>query len=98
MKPDLYTKAVLTVVAAMLVVIGYKSIVKPETTAYAAETFAGLQFSVDSGHGYSFFDPRTGEISSYTWRPSEGTNKAALAWQYRLTKIGDPLTVEHQPR
>jgi hypothetical protein len=35
MKPDLYTKAILTVVALMLTVIACKPLISPETTASA---------------------------------------------------------------
>ncbi|MGO9257070.1 MAG: hypothetical protein ACLQU1_12310 [Bryobacteraceae bacterium] len=61
MKPDLYTKAVLTVVALLLGVIVCKSVIHPDTTAEAQGVFAGLQFTGDLGHLVAF-DTRTGEL------------------------------------
>jgi len=43
MKPDLYTKAVLTVIAFLLVMIGCHQYVSPATTVKAEGPFANLQ-------------------------------------------------------
>ena len=42
MKPDRYTKAVLTVIALMLVVIACTPLINPNTTAEAQGSFAGV--------------------------------------------------------
>jgi hypothetical protein len=64
MKPDLYTKAVLTVIAVMLTVIACKTVISPGTTASAQSApFAGVQYS--NAPTTSFFDARTGEIWLY---------------------------------
>jgi hypothetical protein len=64
MKPDLYTKAVLTVIAFMLVMIGCRQYVIPTTTVHAEGPFAGVQFSGNSTH-FTLFDSRTGDIWEY---------------------------------
>ena len=61
MRIDLYTKAVLTIIAVMLSVIASKQLVSPRV-ASAQGTFAGVQFTVIAGGGSDFFDSRTGEI------------------------------------
>ena len=66
MKPDLYTKVVLTVIAVMLSLIVCNQFLNPTSTAQAADAkFASMQFN---GGPYSFtmFDTRTGDIWGYT--------------------------------
>ena len=62
--PDLYTKAVLTIIAIVLIVIAYNqkrntttcvSTEKAMTVKTPEAQFAGLQFVFSNG--YSFFDP-----------------------------------------
>ena len=53
MKPDLYTKAVLTVIAIMLSVIASKPIFNPDTTASAQTAFAGMQMTGANGQYFS---------------------------------------------
>jgi hypothetical protein len=49
MRPDLYTKAVLTVIAVTLAVIAFKPLVGPQATVSAQSAppvvFSGMQFS-----------------------------------------------------
>jgi hypothetical protein len=80
MKPDVYTKVVLTVIALVLVVIAAKPLLKPDTTVNAQSTFSGVQFS-SSDRGYAFFDPRTGDLWSYRGDITH----------FRLTKLGGRL-------
>jgi hypothetical protein len=89
MKPDVYTKAVLTVIALLLAVIAFKPLISPETTASAQGQFAGVQFNGGlASDDIGFFDPRSGEI----WGYSGGE----LWSKRRLTKLGQPLAVEFQ--
>jgi hypothetical protein len=84
MKPDLYTKAVLTVIALALMLIACNQYAHPSVTARAEGPFAGVQFSSD--HGPAFFDTRTGEVSLYDWG-------GALGAKLRLTTPGGSLLV-----
>jgi len=86
MRIDLYTKAVLTIIAITLSVIASNQLVSPRV-AGAQGTFGGVQFSSAGGYSY-FFDSRTGEIWSY----SIGDGK--MQAKRRLTKIGQPMLVE----
>ncbi len=82
MKPDLYTKAVLTVIAFMLVMIGCHQYVSPTTIVKAEGQFAGVEFV--SNAQIAFFDSRTGEVWVYRWNGS-------LDKHYRVTTLGQPL-------
>jgi hypothetical protein len=86
MRIDLYTKAVLTIIAVMVTVIASNQLISPRV-ASAQVTFAGLQFTGGGGYSY-FFDSRTGEIWSY----SIGDGK--MQAKRRVTKLGQPLQVE----
>jgi len=83
MRIDLYTKAVLTIIAIALAVIASNQFISPGG-ASAQGTFAGLQFSSAGGYSY-FFDSRTGEVWSY----SIGDGKMQAMRQ--LTKLGQPM-------
>ena len=88
MKLDLYTKAVLTVIALLLALIACKPLLSPETTASAQGALAGVQFTTFIAEGsrtYGFFDSRTGEVWFY-----DGSDLMPLT-QIRLTKLGDRL-------
>ena len=87
MKPDLYTKALLTVIAIMLSVIALRPMVSPEATAQAQGSFAGL---IPAGP-YAFFDTRTGDLWDYTYH-GENTAKQLDVWHYKMTRPGAPLT------
>ena len=79
MKPDLYTKVVLTVIAFMPVMIGCHQYIGPTAVAHAEGPFAGVQFSGGTLQ-FTLFDSRTGDISSYNKFSSE----------VRRTKISAP--------
>jgi hypothetical protein len=64
MKPDLYTKAVLTVIALVLVLIACNQYVHPAATASAQGPLANVQFSGNTG-SFTLFDQRTGDVWSY---------------------------------
>jgi hypothetical protein len=75
MKPDFYTKAVLTVIALMLTVIACKPLVSPDATTRAETApFAGVQFWSDAGATFAF-DIRTGDIYRYEWVQTYGAEK-----------------------
>ena len=87
MKTDLYTKAVLTVIALMLAVIACNQYINPRVTAQAQAQsgFSSVQFSYDGG--MYFFDSRTGEVWFY------GTSaQARPVFKGRLVKLGELLT------
>ena len=63
MRIDLYTKAILTIVALLLAVIVMKPILQPQS-ALAAGSFAGIQFGY-SGGNHAFFDGSTGDVWEY---------------------------------
>ena len=89
MKPDLYTKAVLTVVAIMLAVIVFR-LPNGEVTV-KAQAPTGLQFSY-TPEGPAFFDPATGDIWRYTDTQRANDNGGELIRHYRLIQPGQPLT------
>jgi hypothetical protein len=72
MKPDLYTKVVLTIIALALVLIACNHYSQPAVTAQAEGPFAGVQFSGDS-RGFVLFDSRTGDIWQYYSNVGMGT-------------------------
>jgi hypothetical protein len=90
MKNDLYTKAVLTVIAVSLVVIALKPIIHPEIASAQTGAFSGVQmsaaFSQGTGLYFMFFDPKTGRM----WRYRE--NDPAVFSGHQLTKLGEPFT------
>jgi len=86
MKPDIYTKAVLTIIAIMLTVIVCKPIISPDTTARADGPFSEVEFGVLNGV-LVFFDTRTGDIYNYADpKPGETVYKHA-----KLAQLGQPL-------
>ena len=93
MKPDLYTKAVLTVIAFMLVMIGCHQYVSPTTTVKAEGPFAEVQYN-----DFSFFDPRTGELWMYSGNGTTGGHPAKLVQKYRLVQLGQPLLHEFEAK
>ena len=86
MKPDLYTKAVLTVIAASLVALAGNDYLNPKITAQAQPS--QLQFSA-TGSNANFFNPATGELWSYRW---EGRLEA----KGKLTRPGGALVMDGQ--
>jgi hypothetical protein len=87
MKPDLYTKAVLTVTAAALVALAANQYINPKATAQAQGAAGELKFSDGNPGVVTFFDGRTGEVVEYL--PSGQVSR-----KWRLTKVGQPLLVE----
>jgi hypothetical protein len=87
-KPDLYTKTVLTVIALLLLLIACNQYVSPATTASAQGPLAGTQFAMGPLFYLTFTDPRTGEIWVYD---SDG---GGLHSKYRMVKLGQPLVKE----
>ena len=87
MRIDLYTKAVLTVIALLLAAIVFKQYVSPDAVALAQGQFAGVQYGGFSGSNYSFFDTRTGEVSAYY-------NDGTVQLKHRVTKLGQPSVIE----
>jgi hypothetical protein len=83
MKPDLYTKAVLTVIALVLVAILCNQYIRPTVIAQAEGALSGLQFSSGTS-SFMFFDSHTGDVYAY--------NKWGILDQHlRLAKLGEPL-------
>jgi hypothetical protein len=91
MKTNLYTKAVLTVIALALVMIACNEYVHPETTASAQSALLGGVLVTGGDGAYSFLDTRTGDLWTYGWSASEGDH---YEWSYlgKITKMGQPLT------
>lgn len=94
MKSDIYTKAVLTVIAITLTVIACNQYVSPKTIVQAqGSQFAGVQAE---GNGLSFFDTRTGEVWIYSQYPGVSGKQQPLQSKLRLTKLGQPLLDEYE--
>jgi hypothetical protein len=92
MKPDVYTKTVLTVIALMLIVIACNQYINPRMTAEAQGSLAGVQ----PFDRLSFFDTRTGELFIYGSYPGVAGKQAPLQSKLRLTKLGQPLLDEFE--
>ena len=88
MKPDFYTKAVLTVIAFLLLLIACNQYVSPHSAVQAAGPFAHVQFTPDTGT-LIFFDTNTGQIWHYN-----GVNRERVVGSQRLAQLGQPLIVE----
>jgi len=96
MKPDLYTKIVLTLIALALVMIACNQYVHPATAAQAQGALR-VQFAMDQGDPV-FFDAQTGEIWQYypVERPRFATELSGQPkWKSRLKKLGEPLSNEY---
>jgi hypothetical protein len=87
MKPDLYTKAVLTVIAIALAAIAVNQYANPKTAVQAQGTFAGVQYS-----NGSFFDTRTGEVWVYNGCCGLGEGNGKFAGKMKLTKLGQSMS------
>jgi hypothetical protein len=95
MRPDRYTKIVLTVIAFMLTVIACRTVVSPAATAQAQATLAGVQYSGPNAH--FFFDTRTGDLWAYSdegRKDESGEFRDHWEWDYwgKVTKLGQTLT------
>jgi hypothetical protein len=87
MKPDLYTKIVLTVIALALVMIACNQYANPKTSVSAQGPFAGV-LPVAFGDTFVFFDARSGELWVY-----DGSS-LRLQKKFRLTTLGQPLALQ----
>ena len=83
MRIDLYTKAILTIIALLLAVIALKPLFQPQP-AMAQGNFSSVQFSSSPG-GLKFFDTRTGEI----WLYQE--NGGQMYQHFKITQLGKPV-------
>jgi len=92
MKPDLYTKAVLTMIMVLLAVIACKTVISPETTVSAQGPLSEVQWDGHEG----FFDPRTGEVWQYFTCAKNINEGCQVAHKIRVTKLGQPLLNEYQ--
>jgi len=92
MKPDLYTKVALTVIALLLLLIACNQYVNPEAKVRAEGPFAGVQYASN----LEWYDSRTGEIWSYKQAagPSPYGQPYTLYRKDRLVKLGQPLVKE----
>ena len=89
MKPDRYTKAILTVIALILI----WSLIQVQTPATEAQLGGGTKFGHLQTFGLQgFFDARTGDIWLYDL--SEGTGR--VAGHVRLEELGKPLNMHPQ--
>jgi hypothetical protein len=90
MKSDLYTKAVLTVIAITLTGIACNQYIEPKATVQAqAAPFAGVQFS--GGDRAGFFDPRTGEVALVDMSP--GATIGQVYARLKMGQVGKRLTL-----
>lgn len=86
MKIDLYTKAVLTLIAIFLAIIALKPLAASPVSA-ADGKFAHIQFSSFGQSGWVyFFDQRTGDL----WNLNTESDTAATSFRYlgRLEAMG----------
>ena len=89
MKPDIYTKAVLTVIAVALIAIAFGPAVHPGMTAQAQSAqFAGVQYSDGN-----FFDTRTGEVWVYQTCCNVGADSGKYVAKMKLNKLGQAMVV-----
>jgi len=91
-KPDLYTKAVLTIVAIALVMIACNQYIHP-VTVEAQGSFAGVQFT-EGESTYNFFDAKTGDIWQYAWHLNNDGIGPDGTWRtthFKIAKLGAPI-------
>jgi hypothetical protein len=93
MKPDIYTKFILTVIAIMLTAIACNQYIDPAATAQAQAPFSGVLGTLPP---LSFFDTRTGEVFIYGQYPGVAGQQQPLQSKRRLTKLGQPLLDEYE--
>jgi hypothetical protein len=100
MKTDLYTKAVLTVIAFLLLLTACDRYINPPAAVRAEGPFAGVFYSGPNAH--SFFDTRTGDLWGYypASRSAFDNKKIYPAtWHYfgKVTQLGQPLVGAQPP-
>ena len=90
MKPDLYTKTVLTVIAITLAVIAFKPLAGSQAAVNAQPpqptAFSGMQFSGVSDD-FTLFDPRTGDI----WQYNSKLYKPPVWLHSKILEFGKPV-------
>ena len=84
MRIDFFTKAALAAIVFLLALMALRPYAAPDV-AHAQTALLGIQFAA-TPVGYSFFDPRTGELWEYS-----GTG---LVKKYRINKPGEPMVKE----
>jgi len=84
MRIDLYTKAILTVIAVALLTIAGNSVVRP-TSVSADGALSGVEF-LAIGPGFMAIDTRSGDIWEYPYRPGTPSHMG------KITHLGQPLT------
>jgi hypothetical protein len=85
MKPDLYTKTVLTVIAIMLTVIACNQYVNPTATAQAQGAFAGIVVTGQPA-GWAMFDTRSGD--AWVYRTTTGYDDMEVTYVGRIAAPG----------
>jgi hypothetical protein len=93
MKPDLYSKAVLTVIAFMLVMIGCHQYVSPTASVKADKTewqFANIQF-VGIGTELWAIDTKSGDVWVYDANHYSMGAPREVKDKLKLTQLGQSL-------
>ena len=93
MKPDLYTKIVLTVIAVLLAVAVLRPLVNTEITVSAQGPLSSMQMSVGetpNSTDYIFWVGKTGDGWRYN-NPNTAANNLVLEDHWRIEKMGDKL-------
>ena len=84
MRIDRYTKAVLTVIALMLVVLVCRSLIQPNVVA-AQGSLSGVQF-IAMGPGVWAIDTRSGDVWQYPYRGGDAPLHIG-----KITQLGKPF-------
>jgi hypothetical protein len=86
MRIDLYTKAILTLIAVLLAVMVLQPILQPPATL-AQGGYGSVQFSY-SGGNHAFFDTRTGDVWEYG-------DKGNFRQHYKVHEFGKDHDRDH---
>ncbi len=89
MRIDLYTKAILTLIACALLVIAGNTLIQPTRSVASARGLTGGQFSYANG-GLLAVDTRTSDIWVYGLGGDGGYSVGHLG---RIDELGKPLIV-----
>jgi len=92
MRIDLYTKAILTLIACALLVIAGNALTTPTRSVAAAGGLTGVQFSYAMGSLLAV-DTRTGDIWVYGLGGEGGSRVDHLG---RIGELGKPLVTANQ--
>jgi hypothetical protein len=90
MRADIYTKAILTVIAVSLVLIACNRYINPAATVSSEGPFAGVQFLGNGGAGFLAIDTRTGDIWLYSYWSDSDVKELHKSFPpgYRVTHLG----------